>query len=788
MNLCIRESNYLFEDIAAVRKYYPNIPDDIFMQLIALDPTYRNNNSLGKYGKWILNLYNKGNLSEDEFEEVTPLLQQFTTYRNRVANKDLNAYKSLQELSDILASVIDDDSMLTDRQKLRFKKNVKAGRISTAAEDDYDIVLDTPKYTVYVPNTHEASMKLGKGTGWCTAHENPDWYNSYTENDWKLYIIRDKSAGKRWQYSDKNGDFLDEDDEPFDVAKLMKSDKALSKFFEKFLGIDYYSFDGIWVYDGDEIPEKFKSIITKIVINDDVFEIKDNAFSQCHNLVSIDIPDSIEYIGECAFNRCNCLESVVIPEGVESIEYGTFFECYNLKYIKLPESLTYIGSDTFYGCTSLTTIKIPDSVSVIGYDAFNGCDNLKSINFPKSAEEVNDRTFDGCQSLKEIDISSASHIGSKAFCDCISLEYVKLSDHLDEIQNDAFYGCESLRELIIKTDPYVGDSAFVMCDNLTIYTDSEAIRDEWASDVKAVKPLSAKNESFNRLLKLKIKEDTCCVTSKTAYIEDGFDKNGIYYFGKKPKTPMNWKDFLQNKGRRKDMKIKESYYDLEDNVYEMLKTKEVPDFDGFSTEYTLYSTVQSGEPYYVCVLGDRDLYDPNDGVVDFDFETDSYAEAMEWFDSYSGGIESDDGLDESLDIDEELIFDSSNQNLMDQYGGFMQMDSVIDGFVNNLSDEDIDETLKLYKRIAKFLGVGDRYSDISCYMCVADWLDPIDHKTLFDNFRRIYKNKDIDAYYGEFRGNKFAVDRLGTYGSFNIYALDEDTITDILETINEEYE
>ena len=126
IKLYINESYYLSEDIEAVKKYYPNIDDNMFMKLISLDPTYRGNNSLGKYGKWLLNLYNKNNLSEDEFNEVTPLLNQFTTYRNRIQNKDLNSYKSLDALSDVLASVIDDDSMLTDRQKVRFLKNVKS--------------------------------------------------------------------------------------------------------------------------------------------------------------------------------------------------------------------------------------------------------------------------------------------------------------------------------------------------------------------------------------------------------------------------------------------------------------------------------------------------------------------------------------------------------------------------------------------------------------------------------------------------------------------------------------
>lgn len=87
MKLKIFENRYLLEDIAAVKKYYPSIDDATFMQLIALDPTYRDgSNSLGKYGKWILNLYNKGAISEEDFSEISPLLQQFTTYRNRIQN------------------------------------------------------------------------------------------------------------------------------------------------------------------------------------------------------------------------------------------------------------------------------------------------------------------------------------------------------------------------------------------------------------------------------------------------------------------------------------------------------------------------------------------------------------------------------------------------------------------------------------------------------------------------------------------------------------------------------
>lgn len=57
------------------------------------------------------------------------------------------------------------------------------------------------------------------------------------------------------------------------------------------------------------------------------------------------------------------------------------------------------------------------------------------------------------------------------------------------------------------------------------------------------------------IFKLKISEDTACVASKTSYIdEDGLDKNGIYYFGDKPKLPVNWKDYKKDDNKKYGLK------------------------------------------------------------------------------------------------------------------------------------------------------------------------------------------------------------------------------------------
>ena len=428
MKLKIFENRYLLEDIAAVKKYYPNIDDATFMQLIALDPTYRDgSNSLGKYGKWILNLYNKGIIPEDDFDEITSLLNQFTIYRNRIANKDLNAYKTLDELSSALAEVVDDDSMLSDRQKLRFRKNVKAGRVSIAAEDDYDVVFEDDQYIVYVPNTHEASMKLGKGTQWCTAHENPDWYERYTRNGGKLYIIKNKRSGNRWQYSDSTGAFLDETDSKFDIEELVRTDAEFTKFKKFLYGLFGYKFNdsGEFIYSSssDNVP----AFIEKAVIADGVEKIGWDAFSGRTSLTSVTIPDSVTKIGHGAFSTCTSLTSITIPNSVTKIGRFAFYCCTGLTSITIPDSITVIEGFSFSRCTSLTTIIIPDSVTKIEEGAFSGCTNLTSITIPDSV------TF----------------IDSGAFRDCTGLTSITIPDSVTEMGYDVFQYCE---KLIVYTD------------------------------------------------------------------------------------------------------------------------------------------------------------------------------------------------------------------------------------------------------------------------------------------------------------------------------------------------
>ena len=68
-----------------------------------------------------------------------------------------------------------------------------------------------------------------------------------------------------------------------------------------------------------------------------------------------------------------------------------------------------------------------------------------------------------------------------------------------------------------------------------------------------------------------------------------------------------------------------------------VKSKDVYDYDGFLTEYTLYKSA-NGERY-ICMFGDSDVYGPDEDYADW--EGDSYQEAMEWFDNYEGFADDD---------------------------------------------------------------------------------------------------------------------------------------------------
>lgn len=460
---------YLCEGIEDVYSYYKNIPRAEFDAIIEADPTFNANvDRVGTYGKWLLNLYKANKLSIDQLDYARIALTMFDKYRRVLQNKDIGKYKSLQELADAMSEFDEEKfvDMMTPAQRNKYLGKVRSGKIVVKEEDDYDIILDTPKYVVYVPNTHAASMKLGKTTDWCTAHKNKEHWDGYTENGGKLYIVKDKNTGRMWQYSDKYGDFLDDTDSEFDVGELLDSDLQLKQLFIKLFGVG----DGVFKFK-DLVPQDhIRPFIKTVIISDGVKRIPSRAFSDCTNLETVKLCDSVTQIGEDAFrntpwlanNTINgmCIvnnilikcdseqigENVEIPDGVTRIADSAFAYS-SIKSVKIPDSVFSIGYQAFYLCKELTSVDIPEGVTIIRGRAFSKCRNLVNVSLPNTLTVLDDHVFSETAISEIVIPDSVVHIIHDAFYWCKALKKVVLGSEVTEIGMYAFYGCESLRTI-----------------------------------------------------------------------------------------------------------------------------------------------------------------------------------------------------------------------------------------------------------------------------------------------------------------------------------------------------
>lgn len=134
--------------------------------------------------------------------------------------------------------------------------------------------------------------------------------------------------------------------------------------------------------------------VTSISLSNDVANIGEYSFMDCDDLTEIVIPENVKTISEAAFGDCSALESLTIL-GATSVENFAFSECVNLMCIELPDTLISIGDYAFRGCEALKEVNIPSSVQTIGTFAFVWCDSLENIYFEGNAPSMDNSVLSG---------------------------------------------------------------------------------------------------------------------------------------------------------------------------------------------------------------------------------------------------------------------------------------------------------------------------------------------------------------------------------------------------------
>ncbi|MBQ2245339.1 MAG: fibronectin type III domain-containing protein [Oscillospiraceae bacterium] len=128
------------------------------------------------------------------------------------------------------------------------------------------------------------------------------------------------------------------------------------------------------------LPDQ-RNEIRRVVIEEGITSLADNAFTRCTSLYDVQLPESLTAIGKNAFALNGTITQIQIPDAVTEIGGGAFAGCTALLQADLPESLLKLGDRAFYACTSLSSLTIPASVTNIGSEALAGCTSLETLRF-----------------------------------------------------------------------------------------------------------------------------------------------------------------------------------------------------------------------------------------------------------------------------------------------------------------------------------------------------------------------------------------------------------------------
>lgn len=134
------------------------------------------------------------------------------------------------------------------------------------------------------------------------------------------------------------------------------------------------------VYENKEVTEVSSELFQYIYLEDNTIAIS----GYSGNLDRVVLPSVIDgkevtTIKECAFANHDEIVSLVIPDTVKEIEDNAFTNCPNIKTIDFGEGIKKIGDYVFN--TSLKCIYLPEGIEEIGECTFSNLSNIKALKY-----------------------------------------------------------------------------------------------------------------------------------------------------------------------------------------------------------------------------------------------------------------------------------------------------------------------------------------------------------------------------------------------------------------------
>ncbi len=215
------------------------------------------------------------------------------------------------------------------------------------------------------------------------------------------------------------------------------------------------------------------SIISKVVLTENVKEIGEYAFSDCQLLNTLVLPASVTDVHAYAFRGCLSL-------GNYNETTGRGFK------FSANATLKNIGEYAF-SAIKLTTIALPDTVENIGKFAFasmndgtsilaNGDSQLRNITLSKNLKVIGDGAFFMCEKLQTVSLHAESSditLGTLAFNFC---------------KNLSSFDSATANTINLQKVKSLGSYVFANIDNEITYNVSTALGDDVLANAFATTP------------------------------------------------------------------------------------------------------------------------------------------------------------------------------------------------------------------------------------------------------------------------------------------------------------
>ena len=263
-NMDLKISDFwLFEGITEFAKQFPKMSEEKLRKLIALDPTYKGGEQVGKYGNWIIRLfynnlknsemmqqyrdfYTKNNginpktgkvIEKPELLPATPwedadklpnLLKQYDMLKSKI-KKPITDFKSIPELYQAIDAITNEgvpqDKKAMERYYI-FKNAEKKG---------LKIIYNDKDWIIGIPETFESSKMFGGVTNWCTTSSEGRYYNHYlNQYGGQYYILLDKETGELFQFHFESNQFMNEHDHQIDMYNFTREEPKICEFLNSY--------------------------------------------------------------------------------------------------------------------------------------------------------------------------------------------------------------------------------------------------------------------------------------------------------------------------------------------------------------------------------------------------------------------------------------------------------------------------------------------------------------------------------------------------------------------------